>query len=213
MADDSPLEHPEDVYAPFSANEVKRLHEYVTAVEELVECDLLKSDGWKWKIEGGQANDPVLQHFEYPGERAVRDTAVVFRPLYNDHEASSYNHVIKLLSEHIRESPRRQEALDALRALRKWKGEVLRMPGVAFNINGDDLTPEKLIDLWLHGRYLHKGNAKSDLIDALPFAALLQSEFMDVMYRLSHVFWVGHNVAKLVLAAPSLLPAPAIASS
>lgn len=154
-----------------------------------------------------------MQHFSYAGERAVRNAAVLFRSLYNDHEASSYNHVINLLTAHLRESPRRQEALDALRALRKWKGEVLRMPGVAVSINGEDLMPEKLIDLWLHGRYLHKGNAKSDLIDSLPFAVVLQGEFMGAMQRLSHVFWVGRNVVKPILAEPSLLPAAPTAIS
>jgi hypothetical protein len=139
----------------------------------------------------------------------VREVAVLFRPLYNDHEASSYNHALKLLSRRVGESPSRQEALDALRDLRKWKGEVLRMPGVAFNVNGEDLTPGKLIDLWLHGRYLHKGNANSDLLDSLPFAAVLQSEFMSLMYNLSQVFWIGRNVVAPILSTPALLPVAA----
>jgi len=214
MTKESPLEHAAEIYDPFDAAEVKRLNEYVTDVEELVASGFFKSDGWQWKLEGARDADAaeqwnVNQEWEYPGERAVREVAVIFRPLYNDHEPSSYNHVIKLLSGHVCESARRQEALDELRKLRKWKTEVLRMSGVAFNINGEDLTPEKLIDLWLHGRYLHKGNENSDQIDAFPFAGMLQSEFMGAMERLSHVFWVGRNVVQPILTTPSLLPAAA----
>jgi hypothetical protein len=32
------------------------------------------------------------------------------------------------------------------------------MRGIAITMNGKDLSSEDLIDLWLHGHYLHKGN-------------------------------------------------------
>lgn len=59
---------------------------------------------------------------------------------------------------------------------------------MAININGENLSPERLIALWLHGRYLHKANEKSAVIDAFPVPAILKSDFMSAMHRLSHVF-------------------------
>jgi hypothetical protein len=51
----------------------------------------------------------------------------------------------------------------------------------------EELTPEVLIDLLLHGRYVHKGNEKSDKLDAWPLAHVAQQSFFDAMHGLSQV--------------------------
>jgi hypothetical protein len=209
----SVLDRPADVFTRFSALETKRLREYVEDVQELAASALFagSNSGWKWQLSGGD-DEPAVQTWSYPGERAVRNAAVVFRPLYKDGEGASYARTMKLLTGHVADGRDKDEALGQLRDLRKWKAEALQIRTMAFNVNGEDLTPARLIDLWLHGKYLHKGNEKSDFLDALPHAAMLQAEFMDAMHRLARVFWVGRNVVVAVLSEPTLLPAaPAVA--
>jgi hypothetical protein len=204
VTDESPLERPPaEIYTPFDVGEVKRLSEYVADVEELVEADFFKSGGWKWRLTGGVL-DPTEEEINYPGEQALHQIAGRFRQLYADHEPTSYNHILKIVGAHVGESPRRQDAIDAIRDLRRWKREAVQHRGVSFDINGEDLTTEALIDLWLHGHYLHKGNAKADKLDALPLKSVLLSEFMGAISRLSQVFWIGRNVVKPILETPSL---------
>jgi hypothetical protein len=62
-----------------------------------------------------------------------------------------------------------------------------------------------LIDLFLHGKYLHKGNEKSDKLAAWPLAHLLQDSFFGAMKQLSQIYWVGRNVVAEVLKVPALL--------
>jgi hypothetical protein len=71
----------------------------------------------------------------------------------------------------------------------------------------EDLTPEVLIDLFLHGKYLHKGNEKSDKLDAWPLAQVAQQVFFGAMTSLSEVYWVGRNVVAEVLKVPTILNA------
>jgi len=72
----------------------------------------------------------------------------------------------------------------------------------------EELTPTVLIDLFLHGKYLHKGNEKSDKLAAWPLAHLLQDSFFGAIKQLSQIYWVGRNVVAEVLKVPALLRTP-----
>lgn len=146
----------------------------------------------------------------------MRSVVGLFRQLYNHHEPTSYHQILKLLSRHAHErgSAHRDAAVVELKALREWEKEALR-PTMALkwqHLRADgsvaaeeDLTPEVLIDLFLHGRYLHKGNEKSDKLEAWPLAHVAQQSFFGAMFALSQVYWVGRNVVALVVAVPSLV--------
>ena len=146
----------------------------------------------------------------------------LFRQLYNQHEPTSYSQIIKLLSRHAHErgSQHRDAVVAELKALREWEKDALR-PTIALKWQHarpdgsvayeEDLTPQVLIDLFLHGKYLHKGNEKSDKLAAWPLAHVAQQVFFDAMTALSQVYWVGRNVVAEVLKAPALLNAvPAV---
>jgi hypothetical protein len=140
----------------------------------------------------------------------------VFRQLYNHHESTSYHQILKLLSRHAHErgSEHRDASVAELKALSEWEKEALR-PTIALKwqharpdgsiAHEEALTPEVLIDLFLHGKYLHKGNEKSDKLNAWPYAHLLQQSFFGAMFALSQVYWVGRNVVAQVGKVPSLV--------
>ena len=138
--------------------------------------------------------------------------------LYNHHEPTSYHQIIKLLSRHAHErgSQRRDAAVAELKALREWEKDALR-PTIALKWQHarpdgsiayeEDLTPEVLIDLFLHGKYLHKANEKSDKLAAWPLAHVAQQVFFGAITALSQVYWVGRNVVAEVLKVAALLNA------
>jgi len=64
-----------------------------------------------------------------------------------------------------------------------------------------------LIDLFLHGKYLHKANEKSDKLAAWPLAHVAQQVFFGAITALSQVYWVGRNVVAEVLKVAALLNA------
>jgi hypothetical protein len=211
---DSVLRLAAEIYSPFDARETRRLREYVESVEDLVESAFFKH-GKNTVTLSAEAGGPLMSTIDYPGEEAVRAVVGLFRQLYNHHEPTSYNSVLKLLGHHVneRDSAHREAAVAELRALRVWEKEALR-PTMQLiwqhtrtdgTVEEEELTPAVLIDLFLHGRYLHRGNEKSDKLDAWPMAHLAQQSFFGAMMTLSQVYWVGANVVREILKVPALL--------
>lgn len=215
---DSVLRLAAEIYSPFDARETQRLRTYVADVEELVGSAFFQPGEQKLTL-SAEMGGPLQSTLVYPGEEAVRAVVGLFRQLYNHHEPTSYHQIIKLLSRHAHEhgSEHRDAAVAELKALREWEKDALR-PTTALTWHHarpdgtiayeEELTPEVLIDLFLHGKYLHKGNEKSDKLDAWPLTHVAQQVFFSAMTALSQVFWVGRNVIVEVLKVPALLDAP-----
>lgn len=161
---------------------------------------------------------PLQSTLVYSGEESVRAVVGLFRQLYNHGEPTSYHQIVKLLSRHVHErgSEYRDAAGAELRALRQWEQDALR-PTMALKWQHarpdgsiayeEEFTPAVLIDLFLHGKYLHKGNEKSDKLAAWPLAHVAQHAFFGAMRALSEVYFVGRNVVAEVLKVPALLDA------
>jgi hypothetical protein len=152
------------------------------------------------------------------GARVVERPVGLFRQLYNHHEPTSFHQILKLIGQHAHERAwvHRDAATAELKALREWEKHALK-PTAALRwqhtapdgsiVSEEDLTPEVLIDLFLHGKYLHNGNEKSDALDAWPLAHVAQHSFFGAMAALSQVYWVAAKVVREVLKVPSLLDA------
>ncbi len=220
--DDSILRKAADIYASFDVRETRRLRDFVADVEALVSSSFFQPGNQTLKI-SGEAGQPVQSNLQYPGEEAVRAIVGLFRQLYNHREPTSYHQILKLLSEHAhqRNSAGRDLVIADLRKLRDCEKEALaptidlkwqhvRPDGSTYE---EQLTPEVLIDLFLHGKYLHKGNEKSAKLADYPLAHLLQHTFFGALIALSEVYWVGRNVVSEVLKVPALLDAPDDAAS
>jgi hypothetical protein len=208
---ESPLELAEQIYAPFTDAEVKRLQHFVADVEGLRHSALFAEQKNVVRISAG-VDEPLKQELDYNGEDAIHAVVGRFRQLYNRREPSSYDQILKLLGRHVheRESPLQREALDALKELRDWEDEARQSRGgMQLKVNDEVLTGPILIDLFVHGHYLHKGNEKSDMLEALPLRPMLLSEFIRAMTVLMRVYWVGRNVVVEILKTPSLLASQA----
>jgi hypothetical protein len=203
-----------EIYSPFDRQESRRLRQYVADVEEFVGSRFFDSGEQSVTVSWEQGG-PLKSEIVYPGEEAVRAVVGLFRQLYSPGEPTSFISIMKLLSSHVhtRDSVYRDAALSDLKELRKWPQEELR-PHVGMtmrtrradaSIEVENYTPTLLIDLFLHGKYLHKGNEKSDRLEAWPLANVAQQVFLTSMWILAKIFYTGANVVREVLAVPDLL--------
>lgn len=209
MADDdwTPLDHPLEIYSRFDARESALLHGFVSDVEAITESAFFRNPGGSLQIKFA-GNEPLTTQLEYAGEEAVRAVVGLFRQLYDHKEPTSFTSMYKILAANVRrrESLLQRDALDALRDLRdEEKARLRRTQGVTLVVNGVELTPRVLIDLFLHGRYLHKGNEKSARLDRIPMGQIPQSEFHGVMTSLVALYWEMRNVVARVLDHPNEL--------
>lgn len=204
------------IYDPFDQRETGRLRGYVEDVEELISSRFFGEGTLSLSI-SIETGGSVTSTLQYPGEEALRAVVGLFRQLYNHHEPTSYHQILKLLSGHVlRDSEHRRVAVGELREFRDAEKEALK-PKLALDLRGvsptgDDskersYTPAVLIDLFLHGKYLHKGNEKSDQLAAWPQAHLTQFAFYDALASLTELYCVGANVVREVLKVPELLDA------
>jgi hypothetical protein len=199
-----PLEDPAAVYAPFDQAELKRLRNYVDDVDALRQSALFTNPA-SYKI-SGTVGEPIMQQLTYPGEDAIHTVVGRFRQIYTATEPTSCTAILKLLGDHVHQlpSPQQQGATDALRAFRALLRDALKDGFVQFNINGEVLTGPKLIDLFLHGHYLHKGNEKSAFLDSIPMRPMMQAQFLAAVSKLIVIYWAVRDVVALILETPSL---------
>jgi hypothetical protein len=204
------LDRPLEIYAPFDARESARLRGFVADVEELASCSFFENPGSKITLSGG-VNRPLTTQLTYAGEEAVRAVVPIFRQLYSHKEPTSFVRVFDLLADHARArgSEATNEALAALKEFRTAEREILRDPdGVDLRLDNERLTPRVLVDLFLNGHYLHKGNAKSDKLAQWPLADLTKQSFFATLVHLRNLYWTAANVVRRILAQTELLDAP-----
>jgi hypothetical protein len=207
-----------EIYEPFDLLETKRLRTYVQDVADLITSSFFQTGSQTLTLSFSMGH-PLTTRLDYPGEEAVRAVVGLFRQLYNRHEPTSFGQTLKLLRRHVRgdDAPYRDAALTELKELRRWEREALR-PRIGLTwthlrpdrtvASREEFTPEILIDLFLHGHYLHKGNAKSDKLDDWPLADAARQSFFGAMTALTQVYSTGANVVREVLNVPALLDAP-----
>ena len=147
-------------------------------------------------------------------EESLTAVAGPFRILYNPQEKTSFVAVMNLLISHVRSaSLRRCEALDELRDLRKGRAEILRRSTIRMIIerrqpNGSTveevMATRRLIDLWLHGHFLHGDEDKAEDLDEWNISGVALFEFCAVVRRFAHLFSDGRIVVMQVLESPGL---------
>jgi hypothetical protein len=128
--------------------------------------------------------------------------------LYESGEGTSLHRTLNLLCDHVREheSPLQEQAMDELRMIRKWHKEAAKPHGLRIEMDGRNLTPKVLIEVFLYGRYLHKDQDKLALLEQAAPVALLQFEFLSTMQVLAKIYrCVGQEVVRPILKTRSLV--------
>ncbi len=206
MAEKSILDHPGDIYQPFTDAERKALSEYVENVRRLGKMRFFdqvpKKASITYQDDGGTNVD-----MNEPDDEAIRAAVTAFRQVYNSNEPISASFTLNSLKRSVRAhgGPHQAEALRRLKELREWVGEILDR-GIGLGIVFDNgkteqrISPRVLLDTYFHGRYLHSGNDKAELaerLDALnPWA---RYTLYSVIWKLTRAYWVIANVAELAV--------------
>jgi hypothetical protein len=201
MVEKSTLEHPAEIYSPFDEDEIECLATYKDDVERWTSMafftDPTRSLGPK---KPGEERTIRLADVDDEAAHAVMG---IFRSLYTGTEPTSFKRTMNLLKSHVRPSPRRDEALHDLRAMRDWeKKEIARTP-IKIVRGEQEFTPEANIKAHLHGIYLHKDPARRRELEPFPYD-LMRGEMLGKVYALAQVYWIGRNIVAPILDESSL---------
>lgn len=77
----------------------------------------------------------------------------------------------------------------------------------ATRMNGESLTPERWIELWLYGEHFHWDEDKAETLGAWP-PDVSRWMLINVLWELARRYWAIRNVVCKVLRHSSLTGAP-----
>jgi hypothetical protein len=211
------LDQGELIYRPFTRAESKQLRGFVDRARRLGHASLWKQTPRQVTIEF-RPETGLTSEMDAPDEEALEAAIARFRHVYNHNEPYSYKKAMNLLKRSVndRGGDLRDAAIEALdahmateRAIMRGEttfGYVLKAPDGTTR----DIDPPTIFEAYFHGRYLHDGNEKSELANALEHGAPLTRYMLyTVMLELRNVYWQGANVVDRVLRVPDLLDAHA----
>jgi hypothetical protein len=121
MAEESPLEHPAEIYSRFDAAETRHLRTYVDDVKAFTNMVFFANPARSLRIE----DRPSTVRLTEIDDEAVRAVTGLFRSLYVPTEPTSYRATFNLLKRHVYESPLRDAALHELRGFGPLSANVV----------------------------------------------------------------------------------------
>jgi hypothetical protein len=209
----SVLDSPAAIYRPFTIAETRLLRSFAEGARRLGRMRFWEEVPAQASI-SFDATTGLEETMTEPSDEALRAAITEFRQLYSPNEPHSFSKVIALLKRSAHECNGTQKAA-ALEALDEFIAAQRRaMAGIGMGIvlenatSGarSDIDPAKVIDAYLHGHYLHSGNAKSNLARELDeIRVIARLTFYSVMLNLRNLYWMTANVIDRVLAVAALL--------
>jgi len=126
----------------------------------------------------GSMTGPVEVTRIGPDEEAVRAFILTFRMFFRDGDGISFRQMAEVYDDSSVPTRFQDEYRRARVALNEFLGAS---PALGFNVNGEQLTRQRILDVFLYGRHAHanpKLRADYDVWSQIPMMlALLENEF------------------------------------
>ena len=106
---------------------------------------------------GTTAGGPAIFSVSVPDEDHFRSFLLAFRHLVAEREPAKLDRVANILLQHLGHNQLRETTIQAREA---WRRERKRGP-MRLVIDGRDYGPERVLDLYLNGRYFHSDASKA----------------------------------------------------
>ncbi|MCL4339157.1 hypothetical protein M1271_05705 [Patescibacteria group bacterium] len=174
-------------------NEDKKTIElFLTKIEELLSCSLLKSKhqiSFKLNITGNTG----LATTTTPDEEQLRSFLLVFRNFYSPREKINFPKISEILERYITNT----QIKDNIRKTREVYQNTLDRSPMSLIENEIAVPPKEILRRWMYGFYHHTDEEKRQKIEAWGFAVgLTKTQFISTLFDLTRcIVWLG-NVAK-----------------
>jgi hypothetical protein len=204
---------PVDVYEPFTLRVRERLERYVDRVDKLTSMRFFNTSETLHVMGGAEGvRTEGLETFD---EEALMATIPLFRMLYTGSEPTSFAATLNVLKRAVKsDASLRDQAIAELRTLgvafengKKTASFGMIVDWVARDgttTSAERMDPEHLIDLWLHGYFLHGENEKSNELQRWPIEHVPLWELCGAIRRLTNIFRLGREVVAMALEADNI---------
>lgn len=176
----------------------QRFELFVQRVDELSRMRIIQSNGLtiEWQASFG-INQPAVFRSIEPDERDLRDYLLLFRKFISPDEPVFVRSIHGLCHKHFTTDEMKRHIMDCQEG---WKRRVQKS-GIRLKIDGKDLTPEHIADLWINGHYFHDDVDKAAELSRIltPSLLLVRQEFLNFIAEATRVIGATGFTVKMAL--------------
>lgn len=182
----------ETVKAKRERTDREKLKLFVRKADEMQNTRLIqKGFSIQQKIYGERGR-PVEFNLTQPEESDLKDYLVSFRHFISEKEDIHLNRILSICHRRLTSDEMKQNLAQARQSFEQIK----QHNGSSFHMNGHELTPLQVTDMYLNGKYFHNDLEHQHQLDSLlPFEAdLLRFRFLDFVINASKIIAYVRNV-------------------
>ncbi len=176
-----------DISEALTDSELSDIKLFLKRVEELVATEIMSGKGSNIFLNMKAKRDaPVQFTVSLPKEDYLRSFYMAFRFFYLQKERSNFLRIANLVNRRT-DNEMSREYIERLKEI--WSGALARKQ-MQMYINGKEITPTLLIDLWFNAHYFHSDELKEQNLANLKRALSIDvCRFMlaDAVYEASKV--------------------------
>lgn len=191
-----------EAFRPFEEEEIEVLRGFVEDVRKLGGMRFYSQVSGKITLKSKRGG-PLVAETTEPDDEALRAALTLFRQLYSHGEPGSFNTVLNLLKNNVsdRDGKERDAAMRYLKDFKFVGKELIRRGiGVGLTIDDRSFSAREIIDLYLHGKYLHGRNEKGKVVSTLDqIPAIPRHTLYVTVHKLTHLYWTLANLVDLLL--------------
>jgi hypothetical protein len=171
---------------------------FVERVDELSRMRILRSSGLssEWLMSFG-VNQPTVFRSVEPDEEDLRSYLMAFRKFISPKEPVFIRSVHGLCHKHFTSDEMKRHILDCQNG---WKQHVKRS-NISLKMDGRDIQPEHIADLWINGHYFHDDLNKAAELRRLvaPSFLFVRQEFLNFIVEATRVIGASGFTVKMAL--------------
>jgi hypothetical protein len=169
---------------------------FVTRADGLSRMPIISSQGLsnEWSISMGVGQPTVFTAVQ-PDEDQFRSYLMAFCKFISKGEPLFVGSVHNLCHKHFTSDEFKGHIRNCQRG---WKDHCVRS-GMKLNINGHDVRPEHIADLWINGRYFHDDPEKAEELKRYMPVPIIRQEFLNFVIEATRVILGTGYTIKMAL--------------
>ncbi len=131
----------------------------------------------------------------FPDEEVLRSFLMTFRQFMAPSEAVHINRVLNICWKKLEPNNKLRDEL--IEARTSWR-KALKNNGIGLVFNEQELSPERVADLWMNGHYFHNDDDKYKALENMLGyeLAFVKAHFMEFLIQATNIIiYLGHLVA------------------
>lgn len=147
----------------FEEQDKKCLRLFLSKVTEMNKTSFVKNCSKISATFNFEQNKGLEISTQIPGEETLKSFLLTFRHFYMNDSQINFGKICNLLFQRTDNG----EMKNSIAKAREVYNKLLSASPIGFKFNNEELTPKKIIDLWINAEYFHTDGEKRDVLEQI----------------------------------------------